>query len=68
MLASLEKVTDSFDFILSTVNAPLDWNSYIGALRPKGRLHFVGAVMEPLSIPVFPFVNGAKVNFCISTW
>ena len=58
--ASLEKVTDSFDFILSTVNAPLDWNSYIGALRPKGRLHFVGAVLEPLSIPVFPLLMGQK--------
>lgn len=58
--ASLEKVADSFDFILSTVNAPLDWNAYIGALRPKGRLHFVGAILEPLSIPVFPLLMGQK--------
>ncbi len=57
---SLEKVADSFDFILSTVNSPLDWNLYIGALRPKGRLHFVGAVLEPLSVPVFPLLIGQK--------
>jgi uncharacterized zinc-type alcohol dehydrogenase-like protein len=57
---SLEAVVDSFDFIISTVNSPLDWNSYIGTLRPKGRLHFVGAVMEPLSAPVFPLLIGQK--------
>ena len=57
---SLEAVADSFDFIISTVNSPLDWNSYLTALRPKGRLHFVGAVLEPLSIPVFSLLMGQK--------
>lgn len=57
---SLEAVVDSFDFIISTVNSPLDWNFYIDALRPKGRLHFVGAVLEPLSVPVFPLLIGQK--------
>jgi uncharacterized zinc-type alcohol dehydrogenase-like protein len=57
---SLEAVADSFDFIISTVNSPLDWNSYLTALRPKGRLHFVGAVLDPLSIPVFPLLIGQK--------
>ena len=57
---SLEAVADSFDFIISTVNSPLEWNSYITALRPKGRLHFVGAVLEPLSIPVFSLLMGQK--------
>jgi uncharacterized zinc-type alcohol dehydrogenase-like protein len=57
---SLEEVADSFDFIISTVNSPLDWNSYLAALRPKGRLHFVGAVLDPLSIPVFPLLIGQK--------
>ena len=57
---SLEAVTDSLDFIISTVNSPLDWNSYLTALRPKGRLHFVGAVLEPLSISVFSLLMGQK--------
>jgi uncharacterized zinc-type alcohol dehydrogenase-like protein len=57
---SLETVADSFDFIISTVNSPLEWNSYLTALRPKGRLHFVGAVLEPLSIPVFGLLMGQK--------
>ena len=57
---SLEAVVDSFDFIISTVNSPLDWNFYIDAFRPKRRLHFVGAVLEPLSVPVFPLLIGQK--------
>jgi len=57
---SLEKIAGSLDFIISTVNVALDWPSYINVLRPKGRLHIVGAVMEPLSIPVFPLLFGQK--------
>lgn len=49
---ALEKVTDQFDLLLSTVNVPLDWNAYLGTLKRRGRLHVLGAVTEPLSIPV----------------
>ena len=37
--------------IVSTVNSPLNWKRYIGALRPNGTLSFVGALAEPVSIP-----------------
>jgi uncharacterized zinc-type alcohol dehydrogenase-like protein len=57
---ALEKVANSLDFILSTVNVPLDWNAYIAALRPKGRLHLVGVVPQPLSLPVFAILAGQK--------
>jgi uncharacterized zinc-type alcohol dehydrogenase-like protein len=57
---ALQKVAGSFDFILSTVNATLDWNAYLAALRPKGRLHLVGAVPEPLSIPLFSLLVAQK--------
>jgi alcohol/geraniol dehydrogenase (NADP+) len=39
----LDAAANSFDFILSTVNVELDWEKYIAALRPKGKLHLVGA-------------------------
>lgn len=39
----LDKAADSFDFILSTVNVELEWRKYIAALRPKGKIHLVGA-------------------------
>ena len=50
----------SFDFILNTTNVGLDWNTYIGALKPKGRLHTVGAVLEPLGLAAFPMIAGQK--------
>jgi uncharacterized zinc-type alcohol dehydrogenase-like protein len=49
---ALKAATKSFDLIISTVNATLDWNGYLGTLSPKGRLHFVGIVAEPLKIGV----------------
>jgi alcohol/geraniol dehydrogenase (NADP+) len=52
----LESAVGQFDLILSTVNVNLDWNAYIATLRPKGRLHFVGATLEPLDIGVFPLI------------
>lgn len=49
-----------FDFILTTVNVKLDWNLYLSTLRPKGRLHFVGATLEPLDIGVFGLIMGQR--------
>lgn len=50
----------TFDFIMSTVNVHLDWNLYISCLRPKGRLHFVGATLEPLDLQVFGLIGRQK--------
>ena len=49
---ALESSQRSFDLIISTVNVSLDWSGYLTTLKPKGRLHFVGAVPEPLDINV----------------
>jgi len=57
---ALEAVTNSFDLILSTVNADLDWATYINTLRPKGRLHFVGVVPNPIQVQIFPVILGQK--------
>ncbi|AFY76312.1 Zn-dependent alcohol dehydrogenase [Pleurocapsa sp. PCC 7327] len=57
---ALKAVANSFDMILSTVNADLDWGTYIATLRPKGRLHFVGVVPNPVSAHVFPLIEGQK--------
>ncbi len=57
---ALEEIAGSFALILSTVSASLDWNAYIAALRPKGRLHIVGVVPQPVSVEVFPMLLGQK--------
>ena len=56
----LEALAGQFDFIISTVNVKLDWNSYLGTIRPTGRLHFVGASLEPLDLAVFPLIVGQR--------
>lgn len=58
--SAMEKIAGSLDFILVTANVPLDWDSYIAALAPDGRLHFVGAVLEPVPLSVFPLLMGRK--------
>ncbi len=56
----LNAASGQFDFILSTVNVKLDWNALISTLRPKGRLHFVGATLAPLDLGVFPLILGQR--------
>ena len=57
---ALAKIANSFDFILSTVYVPLDWNIYAAMLRPKGKLIFVGVVLEPAPLGLFPIAIGQK--------
>lgn len=46
----------TFDLILSTVNVSLDWNSYMAALKPRGRMHMLGAVTQPLDLNLIPIM------------
>jgi len=56
----MKKLAGSLDFILVTVNVPLDWETIITALAPKGRLHVVGAVLEPIPVGAFSLIMGQK--------
>ena len=56
----LEAAAASFDLVISTVNVKLDWNLYRGTLKPLGRLHFLGATLEPLDINVFSLLLGQR--------
>ncbi|HEY0973257.1 MAG TPA: NAD(P)-dependent alcohol dehydrogenase [Solimonas sp.] len=58
--AALKKLAGSLDFILVTVNVKLDWAAYLAALRPRGRLHFVGAVLDPIAFNAFQLIGGQK--------
>lgn len=51
---------DHFDLILSTVNVSLEWQHYLAALAPKGRLHVVGAALEPLPVASFSLIGGQR--------
>lgn len=56
--SQLKKIAGSLDFVLSTVAVALDWDAYLEALAPKGRLHIVGAVATPLEVPAFALIGG----------
>ncbi len=58
--SEIEKLSGTFDFILNTTNANLDWNVYLSALAPKGRFHTVGVIPDPISIPAFSIISGQK--------
>lgn len=57
---ALKKLAATFDFILVTANVTLDWDLFIAALAPDGRLHFVGAVLEPVPVAAFSLIGARK--------
>ena len=56
----LESIAGSLNFILNTTNVKLDWDSYLSTLAPQGKLHTVGAVLQPMEIPAFSLIGGEK--------
>ncbi|MDX1951155.1 MAG: NAD(P)-dependent alcohol dehydrogenase [Verrucomicrobiota bacterium] len=71
--ADFKKWKGAFNFIIVTANVPLDWMGFISTLAPKGRLHFVGAVPEPVSLILFPMlmsqisVSGSPLGSPVTT-
>jgi uncharacterized zinc-type alcohol dehydrogenase-like protein len=58
--SELEAAAGKFDFVISTVNADLNWPAFLNTLAPKGRLHFVGVVPGPVSLAAFPLIAGQR--------
>jgi uncharacterized zinc-type alcohol dehydrogenase-like protein len=57
---AMEKVANTFDFILSTVAGDVNWGDYLNALRPKGKLGMVGAPASDIRLPAFPLIIGNR--------
>jgi alcohol/geraniol dehydrogenase (NADP+) len=49
-----------FNLIIVTSNVKLDWNYIISLLANNGKLHFVGAVTEPIPVSVFALMSSKK--------
>ena len=58
--SKIKNLVSQFDLIISTVNVKLDWNLFLSTIKPRGRLHFVGAVLAPLETSVFSLMSGRK--------
>jgi uncharacterized zinc-type alcohol dehydrogenase-like protein len=57
---ALKGIAGSLDLIISTINVPLDVPALLDTLAPNGRLHVVGAVLEPMKVPAFGLIMGQK--------
>ena len=58
----LESAAGTLDVILSTVNVALNWDLYLQALRPKGRLHLLGATPEPIPVSMFNIIQQKSLS------
>ncbi|HJY26942.1 MAG TPA: NAD(P)-dependent alcohol dehydrogenase [Pyrinomonadaceae bacterium] len=56
--AEMEKHAGTFDFILDTVSAQHDINSYLALLARDGNVTLVGAPPEPLNVAAFSLIGG----------
>ncbi|MFE4548117.1 NAD(P)-dependent alcohol dehydrogenase [Streptomyces sp. NPDC056785] len=57
---TFEELDGTFDVILSTVSAPLDFGAYLSLLKTDGALVNVGLPEEPISMDLFGIVTGRK--------
>ncbi len=57
---AMQAMTGRFSFLLNTTNANLDWPSYVNALAPRGRLHTVGTVPDPIPAHAFALIVGQR--------
>jgi uncharacterized zinc-type alcohol dehydrogenase-like protein len=57
---ALKEVAGTQDFILSTINADLDWAVFMQALRPTGKLCFLGVPPSPVNVHVLALVSGQR--------
>ena len=59
-IAAVKKLSGSFDLILSTISADQDFQTFIGALRPKGTLVLLGASPTPIQIAGSSLISADK--------
>lgn len=50
----------SFDLLICTVSAPIDWNAYLGLLKVEGSMVVVGVPEHPVPVHAFPLIMGRR--------
>lgn len=54
--ATFEQLAGSFDLILCTVSAGIDWNAYLGLLKIDGTMVVLGAPEQPVPVHAFSLI------------
>jgi uncharacterized zinc-type alcohol dehydrogenase-like protein len=52
----MKQLTNHFDYVLNTVSAPHDYNTYLGLLNTNGTMIVVGAPPAPAQVPAFNLI------------
>ncbi len=58
--AAVKQLAGGLDLLISTVNVPLDWDAMLGTLAPNGRLHVLGALLEPIPVAALPLIMNQR--------
>lgn len=71
-LGSLADLAGRFNLVINTVNRALDWGAVLASLAPRGRLHQLGAVLDPIPVGAFDLIKarhsitGSNTSFAAS--
>src|SRR5439155_610695 len=57
---AMKAIRGSLDFIVSTVDANLDWPAILETLGPRGRLHVVGVVPDAIPVSAFALIMAQR--------
>jgi alcohol dehydrogenase (NADP+) len=58
--ATFKTLKGSFDLIVNTVSAPMDWNQYLGLLAVDGTMVVVGAPPAPIPVAAFSLISNRR--------
>jgi len=58
--ATMQKLANSFDFIIDTVSAAHDYNDYLPLLRTNGVMIVVGVPPKPSTVQAFNLIGGRR--------
>ncbi|MGW4748016.1 NAD(P)-dependent alcohol dehydrogenase [Streptomyces sp. NPDC004290] len=57
---TFSELAGTFDLVVSTVSAPLDFDAYLSLVKTDGALVNVGAPEEPVKVSLFSLIGGRK--------
>jgi alcohol/geraniol dehydrogenase (NADP+) len=58
---AIRALAGKLDLLLIAANVKLDWSAFISSLAPNGRLHIVGAVLEPIPVSAFDLIMTQRI-------
>ena len=58
---SMAALAGTLDLLIVTVNVPLEWDTLMATLAPRGRMHIAGAVLEPIPVRSFDLIGAERV-------